>query len=116
MSRAAVNVERKDAIAWVTLSNPGKLNALALAMWRTLAETFTALDRDESLRCIIMRGDGGNFAAGADIEEFESVRATLADGMQYHNDAIANALRAIAECRHPTVAAIEGVCVGGGLE
>jgi enoyl-CoA hydratase len=109
-------VEEEDRIATVTLSSPGKLNALDVAMWQGLQETFTALSRDESLRCIILRGENKNFAAGADIEEFATVRSTMAQGMRYHNVTIANALDAITHCLHPIIAAIEGVCIGGGLE
>ncbi|MFZ6749628.1 enoyl-CoA hydratase/isomerase family protein [Undibacterium sp. Ren11W] len=105
-----------DQIAFVTLSNPGKLNALDVVMWDFLRKHFDALSSDENLRCIILRGADKNFAAGADIEEFASVRNSLTSGMHYHNQTIALALASIAQCQHPVIAAIEGVCVGGGLE
>jgi enoyl-CoA hydratase len=105
-----------DQIAFLTLSNPGKLNALDVAMWDALRMHFDRLSADENLRCIVVSGADGNFAAGADIEEFATVRNTLASGMHYHNHTIAQALQAIAQCQHPVIAAIEGVCVGGGLE
>jgi enoyl-CoA hydratase/carnithine racemase len=111
-----IRTERDGAIATVTLSNPGKLNAIDVSMWHGVARAFSDLSADESLRCVIVRGDGGNFAAGADIEEFSTVRSTYEQGAAYHTRTIAGALNAIANCRHPTVAAIEGVCVGGGLE
>lgn len=111
-----IRTEQDGPIATVTLSNPGKLNAIDVSMWHSLAFTFSALSADESLLCVIVRGDGGNFAAGADIEEFSAVRSTYEQGVAYHTSTIANALNEIANCRHPTVAAIEGVCVGGGLE
>jgi len=65
---------------------------------------------------VVVRGAGGNFAAGADIREFPRVRADLDSVMAYHRRTIAPALRAVSDCIHPVVAAIEGVCVGGGLE
>jgi enoyl-CoA hydratase len=111
-----IRIEKGDVIATVILSNPGKLNAIHVAMWQALAQTFTALSQDEQLCCVIVRGDGQNFAAGADIEEFPTVRSTVAQGMRYHTETMARALDAIANCLHPTLAAIEGVCVGGGLE
>jgi enoyl-CoA hydratase len=111
-----IRVEQDGVIAAVTLSNPGKLNALDVAMWHALADTFTALSKNEQLRCVIVRGDGNNFAAGADIAEFATARSTMEQGIDYHTKTIASALTAITECLHPTVAAIEGVCVGGGLE
>lgn len=111
-----VRVESDGRIARVTLSKPGRLNAIDVAMWRALAQTFATLSADDGLRCVILRGDGGNFAAGADIEEFSSVRAGREQGTSYHTVTIAQALQAIAGCIHPVIAAIDGVCVGGGLE
>lgn len=111
-----IRIEKSAAVATVILSNPGKLNAIDVAMWQELARVFNALALDEKLRCIIVRGDGDNFAAGADIEEFATVRSTIEQGIKYHTETIAHALDAIAHCPHPTIAAIEGVCVGGGLE
>lgn len=111
-----IRLDKNDVIATVTISNPGKLNALNVVMWDALHNTFLRLSQDESLRCVIVRGDAQNFAAGADVEEFATVRSNMAQGMRYHTETIANTLRAISHCPHPTVAAIEGVCVGGGLE
>jgi len=71
---------------------------------------------DDTLRCVIVRGEGGNFAAGADIREFPAQRADMAGVQRYHRDILAPALQAVANCPHPVVAQIEGVCVGGGLE
>src|SRR5258707_12590538 len=66
---------RDDDIATVTLSNPGKLNALGLGSWKRLGAVMRELDADKSLRCIVIRGAGDKaFAAGADISEFETTR------------------------------------------
>lgn len=108
--------EKDGVIATVTLSNPGKMNAIDVNMWHALALAFAALSKDASLCCVILRGAGNNFAAGADIGEFAGVRSTVAQGLTYHTFTIADALNAIADCLHPTVAAIEGVCIGGGLQ
>ena len=113
---STLQVEIRDAIATVTHGNPGKLNALDVKAWQALANTFTRLSADDSLRCVILRGEGGNFAAGADIGEFPALRHTTEQGIHYHTVTIGNALHAILHCQHPTIAAIEGVCVGGGLE
>lgn len=102
--------------ATVTLSHPGKLNAISAQMWDALTEGFTRLSADPSLRCVVVRGADGNFAAGADIAEFPTERGDEAAVRRYHMETIAPALAAIAGCLHPTVAMIEGVCVGGGLE
>ncbi|MGY8526048.1 enoyl-CoA hydratase/isomerase family protein [Paracidovorax citrulli] len=111
-----VSIEREGEIAFVTLANPGKLNAISVTMWQSLAGAFERLSADRSLRCVVLRGADGNFAAGADIAEFPHVRGDADSVRAYHLSTLAPALRAIAQCLHPTVAAIEGVCVGGGLE
>lgn len=103
-------------IATVVLSNPGKLNAINVAMWQGLQQTFAALAALPALRCILIHGADANFAAGADIAEFAQVRHDLTSGMHYHNQTIAQALQAMSDCPIPIVAAIQGVCVGGGLE
>jgi enoyl-CoA hydratase/carnithine racemase len=103
-------------VAHVTLDSPDKLNAISIGMWSELRSVFTNLAADESLRCVIVRGAGGNFAAGADIEEFTLERHDEASGRRYHLDLIGPTLSAITHCPVPVIAAIEGVCVGGGLE
>ncbi|MDP2825919.1 MAG: enoyl-CoA hydratase-related protein [Sulfuritalea sp.] len=107
--------ERDGDIATVTLFNPDKLNALNAAMWSRLRETMVELGADLSLRCIVLRGEGVVFAAGGDLEEFRTARANVDLALAYH-EAVGAALAAIESCPHPTVAAILGPCVGGGLE
>ena len=107
---------RELTIATVTLANPGKLNAIDHAMWQDLAAIVDELSDDEELRCLIVRGEGDQaFAAGGDIGEFASRRDTLEHAMAYHAQAGA-ALQALFTCRHPTIALIQGPCIGGGLE
>jgi enoyl-CoA hydratase len=113
----AVLIERaqSDTLATVRLNRPDKRNALTLGMWRDLEQAFTQLEQEDALRCIVVRGAGGNFAAGADLSEFPALRATANQAEAYGKQTVA-ALTAIRDCRHPTIAAIEGLCVGGGLE
>ena len=113
----AVLIERAqdDKLATIRLNRPDKRNALTLGMWRDLEQAFKQLEQEDALRCIVVRGAGGNFAAGADLSEFPALRATVDQAEAYGRQMIA-ALTAIRDCRHPTIAAIEGLCVGGGLE
>ncbi|NMQ26912.1 enoyl-CoA hydratase/isomerase family protein [Candidatus Accumulibacter phosphatis] len=105
-----------ERVATVTLSNPGKLNAIDFAMWQSLAEIVAELSGDEEIRCVVVRGDGDQaFAAGGDIDEFLSRRDTVERAMAYHAQAGA-ALQALADCRQPTIALLQGACIGGGLE
>lgn len=111
-----VLVARDGAIATVTLNNPERLNALNKAMWQRLGEIMRELSHDDALRCIVLRGAGGKaFAAGADIAEFAAERADSKQAKLY-GDLIHHTMQAVAGCRHPTVALIQGACVGGGLE
>ncbi|MDP3538381.1 MAG: enoyl-CoA hydratase-related protein [Azonexus sp.] len=103
-------------VATLILDNPGKLNAIDLGMWQQLAENMGKITVDRSIRCVVIRGAGIEaFAAGGDLEEFVTGRATLEQAMHYHSQ-VATALNAIADCSHPTVALIQGACIGGGLE
>ena len=109
-------VERDGAIATVVLNRPEKLNALTKAMWRALGEAIDELSANDDVRCIIVRGAGEKaFSPGNDIGEFATVRANKAQAIDYGR-VMHDAARALAQCRHPLVAQIHGVCVGGGLE
>jgi len=111
-----VYFEHNGSIATVVLNNPEKLNALSFAMWMRLGEVMRELEADDGVRCVVLRGAGEKaFAAGADIAEFEKVRTNAKVAKDY-GDKIEGTMRAVAECRHPTLAMIHGVCVGGGLE
>jgi len=101
------------------LRNPGKHNAISVAMWAQLREHFEALQAEPAAsapRVVLLRGDDGHFAAGADIEEFPGFRFDEEALRAYHEEQVAPALAAMLACDIPVVAAIEGSCVGGGLE
>lgn len=112
----SIVVERDGAIATVVFNRAEKLNALTKAMWRSLGETIDALSADDSVRCVILRGAGERaFSPGNDIAEFETDRASAEQARAY--GAVMHATAAALErCRHPLVAQIHGICVGGGLE
>ena len=112
----SILISRDGGIATVTLNNPARLNALDKAMWQGLGRAMHALAADESLRCVVLRGAGGKaFAAGADIAEFATERADARQAQEY-GALIHETMQAVAGCRHPTLALIEGACIGGGLE
>jgi enoyl-CoA hydratase/carnithine racemase len=109
-------VERDGAIATVVLNRPQKLNAMTKPMWADLGKAMDDLSADDELRCIVLRGAGGKaFSPGNDISEFENERADPEQAKAYGR-ILHGALRSIDGCRHPTLALIEGICVGGGLE
>jgi len=111
-----LDVSRDGAIATVVLNRPEKLNALTKAMWRDLGAAVEALSADDALRCVILRGAGEKaFSPGNDIGEFATERSNKAQAIAYGH-AMHSTLDALARCRHPVVAQIHGICVGGGLE
>lgn len=108
--------ERDGPIATVILNRPEKLNAMTKPMWRGLGEAIAALSDDDSVRCIIVRGAGEkSFSPGNDIAEFQTQRSNKAQAIEYGHVMHATAA-AFSNCRHPIVAQIHGICVGGGLE
>ncbi len=113
---ALVLQERHDDIAVVILNRPAKLNAMTRPMWQALGDAVTALSNDDAVRCVIIRGAGEKaFSPGNDIAEFETERANKQQAIEYGRTMHATA-SALADCRHPVIAQIHGICVGGGLE
>ena len=111
-----IEVLRDGVIATVVLNRPDKLNALTKGMWQALGSVIEALSSDDDLRCIIVRGAGEKaFSPGNDIGEFATERANKAQAIAYGHIMHAT-LDALGACRHPLVAQIHGICVGGGLE
>lgn len=107
---------RDGAVVTVSLNKPDKLNALDLPMWQGLGDAFETINNDDSIRCVVLKGEGGKaFAAGADIKEFDTVRATAEQAKAY-DLVMRRALDGVRLCPHPVVVQIDGACVGGGLE
>src|SRR6188472_3070464 len=109
-----ISTERRDAVAIVTIDNP-PMNALSTALLDELEAEVDALDADDDVRAIVLRGGGERaFVAGADIKEFPSLRESAGEG---------GSARGIQKLGHRMdaahtsfVAAIRGFCLGGGLE
>jgi enoyl-CoA hydratase len=110
--------QRADAqgIARITLANPGKLNALSAAMWRELRAAVRACEADAATRVVVIGGADGHFAAGGDIEEFADFRFDAGTLARFHEEDVRPALVALRDSELPLLAAIEGACIGGGLE
>jgi enoyl-CoA hydratase/carnithine racemase len=109
-------VERDGPIATVVLNRADKLNALTRPMWQRLGDAVLALSANNDVRCILIRGAGERaFSPGNDIGEFATERANKAQAIAY-GAVMHETARALAACRHPLVAQIHGICVGGGLE
>lgn len=109
-----VTLESAGAVAVLTIDRPEKRNAMSFDMWSALPPLMDKVATDESVRALVIRGTD-HFSAGADISEFTSLRADPAGARRY-SEAVHNGERAIATLKKPTIAAIRGVCVGGGCE
>jgi enoyl-CoA hydratase/carnithine racemase len=105
-----------DSVASVTLSHPGRLNAMSRSMWRDLRRVFEAIQQDRSIRCVLIRGEGGHFCAGGDISEYASFRFDESSLRDFHEGDVWGGLQAMLDCDVPIVAQIEGNCMGAGLE
>ena len=118
MDERHVSLRREGAVAFVTLSNAGRLNAMTRGMWRELRAVFDGIRQavDAELRCVVVRGEGGTFCAGGDISEYPSFRFDEASLREFHENEVWGALQAMLDCPLPVVTQIEGACMGAGIE
>jgi enoyl-CoA hydratase len=121
----SLRVEHANGIAEVALLGPGKGNAMGPAFFRELPELFTALDRDDAVRAVIVRGDKGIFSYGLDLKamggalmphlapgNLATERARLLDLIME----LQRGFDAVERCRKPVIAAVAGPCIGGGVD
>jgi enoyl-CoA hydratase len=106
--------ERRGAVGCVTFDRPAARNAMTWTMYEQMADACARMQRDGEVRAAVFRGAGGKaFVAGTDIAQFTAFRSGE-DGIAYEQK-VAAYLAAVEELRVPTLAVIEGWCVGGGL-
>ena len=103
----------EGAVATLVLNRPARRNAVNRAMWQGLPGVLETA-RAAKVKVLILTGAGEAFAAGADISEFERVYATRQTARAYFGE-IAAGMAALAAFESPTLARIDGACVGGGL-
>ena len=121
----SLRVERADGVAEVSLLGPGKGNAMGPAFFRELPELFHALDREDPIRAVVVRGDKGIFSYGLDLKAMGGVlmphlaAGNLAAERSRLLDLITDLQRgfdAVERCRKPVIAAVAGPCIGGGVD
>jgi len=115
MSFQKIRVDVEDGIATLTLCDPDHLNAMSLAMRLECVDALRQIERDATGHCIIITGEGDKaFSAGADINE---VRTRTVSGELSTEAQLRRELpRLIETLRIPTLACINGYCLGAGLE
>lgn len=115
-----LRIQRDAGVAHVQLARPDKLNALDLAMFEALVAAGDELAEDRSLRAVVLSGEGRAFCAGLDVSNM-AVLAEHQDKMfGLHRDGPANFAQQVAYAWMalpvPVIAAVHGVCFGGGLQ
>ena len=103
-------------VAWVTLTHPGRFNAMSRAMWRELRAVFEGFVHQPALRCVVVAGADGHFCAGGDISEYSGFRFDETSLRDFHENEVWGALAAMLACDLPVVAEIRGHCMGAGVE
>ena len=108
-----IRVERDGPVAEVIFDHPERRNAVTTAMWQRIPELARELDDDDSVRVVILRGEGElAFVSGADISQFEEQRS--GDSAEKYDMDNLDAFEALSSIGKPVVAAIHGFCIGGG--
>jgi len=106
-----IRVEPADGVATITLNRPDSLNALNGAMRRELLSALKAAGRDESIRAVVLTGEGRGFCSGADLRGGDAKRAFRRVLTDEYNPLIV----AIRELPKPVIAAVNGVAAGAGV-
>ena len=108
-------VEKDGAIGWMIFNNPERMNAVSMEMWEAVPSIMQYLHEDPAIRVIVLKGAGDKaFVAGADISQFEKSRSSV-EGVDAYENATSAAFDCIAASKLPTIAMIDGYCIGGGL-
>jgi len=113
MEQEKLYLKVRTPIGEIVLNQPLKRNAISEKMWHALGFTIAAAESDPAIKVIIIRGEGEHFAAGADISEFEHTYATSETASVYTKNMLSS-LAVLENCTKPTIAMIDGACVGGG--
>jgi enoyl-CoA hydratase/carnithine racemase len=108
-------LNRHGDIAELVINQPSRRNAMSFDMWEALPKLVAEVDADDSVKVLVVRGAGDHFCAGADISEFETRRAT-AEGARVYGEHVEHAAHSLGDMRKPSIAMIQGFCIGGGCE
>ncbi|WP_072686827.1 crotonase/enoyl-CoA hydratase family protein [Rhodococcus marinonascens] len=121
----AFTVEHKDHVAQVTLVGPGKGNSMGPDFWAELPEIFRDLDADPEVRAVVIAGAGRHFSIGLDLAAMSGDLGAVLAGTAlagprttFHGKIklLQSAITAVADCRKPVIAAVQGWCIGGGVD
>jgi enoyl-CoA hydratase len=99
----------------IRFNNPARHNALSVDMWQAVPPLLAQAEKDPAIRLVVFSGAGEKaFVSGADISQFEDMRAAR-EAVKHYELMAEEALMAIYQCGKPTLACIRGWCIGGGV-
>lgn len=123
---SSIRWDIQDGVARVWLNRPARANALDVAGWHSLRDAFEAINRHPDTRVAVLQGEGAHFCAGIDLSVLAGLRsqagaASGCDGRDRESLArwildLQDCVGAIERCQIPVIAAIQGVCYGGGVD
>lgn len=106
---------KEGHVGHIVFNNPARHNAVSLEMWQRMTELLAQFAADEDLRVLVVSGAGGKaFVSGADISKFESQRSSE-EAVQIYNATSSKAYETLYNFPKPTIAKIQGYCIGGGM-
>ena len=115
LSTNKILAQISNKVGHIIFNNPERHNAVSLEMWDAVEEALKAFSKDENIRVVILSGAGGkSFVSGADISKFDSERGSK-DAVDHYNARIKVVYNLIENFAKPTIAMINGYCIGGGL-
>jgi enoyl-CoA hydratase len=116
MTLQYLKLSTNDGVSTLTLNNPAKHNAMNFAMWQALPDLLQRVAADRAARVLIMTGAGDRaFCSGNDVSEFDKVRSTQSQ-VAHYNELQRTVCEGLAKLSKPTIAMIDGYCLGAGLE
>lgn len=111
-----IRTQLDQGVLRVVISHPPRFNAMDRAMWRSLRDTFVAVQARSDLLAVVVQGEGPHFCAGGDISEYPAFRFDEDALRSFHEEDVWLALQAMLDCDLPVVATIMGNCMGAGVE
>jgi enoyl-CoA hydratase len=116
-------VNIKNGVAHLNMNRPDKFNSMTRLFWKELPEIIKEIDKGAQARVILLTGEGKHFSSGMDLGNFSAGSADkkkdparLREVFYHEVLELQDAFTALEECRMPTIAAIQGACVGGGID
>lgn len=115
MGTASLHVHQDGPVATIVLAHERRRNALTKDMWQEFTPILAKLEADESVKVAVVRGAGSNFSAGADISDLKEILHNPHTGT-HDGGHVSAGENALVQFRKPTIAAIDGYCIGGAWQ